>query len=53
MAADLPDLVDCARLGEEAAEFERVYQFAEFRRRRNCPKPRVLGAGRSADCRIY
>ncbi len=35
MAADLPDLVDCARLGEEAAEFERVYGLAELPRLRD------------------
>ena len=35
MAADLPELVDCARLGEEAAEFERVYELGELPRLRD------------------
>ncbi len=35
MAADLPDLVDCDRLGEEAAQFERVYELAELPRLRD------------------
>jgi uncharacterized metal-binding protein YceD (DUF177 family) len=34
MAAGLPDLVDCARLGEEAAALERVYELAELPRLR-------------------
>jgi hypothetical protein len=32
MAADLPDLVDYARLGEEQAELERVYELAAMPR---------------------
>jgi uncharacterized protein len=32
MAAGLPDLVDCARLAEDAAVLERVYELAELPR---------------------
>ena len=32
MAAGLPDLVDCARLAEDATEFQRVYQLGELPR---------------------
>ena len=32
MAAGLPDVVDCARLAEEAAELQRVYELAELPR---------------------
>lgn len=32
MAAGLPDLVDCARLAEEAAVLERTYELREFPR---------------------
>jgi hypothetical protein len=35
MAADLPDLVDYARLGEEQAELERVYELAAMPRLRD------------------
>jgi hypothetical protein len=35
MAADLPDLVDYARLGEENAELERVYELADLPRLRD------------------
>ena len=37
MAAGLPDLVDCARLAEEAAVLERVYELGE------CPACRIAG----------
>jgi hypothetical protein len=35
MAADLPDLVDYARLGGEEAELERVYELADLPRLRD------------------
>ena len=35
MAAGLPDLVDCARLAEEAAVLERVYELGELSRLRD------------------
>jgi uncharacterized protein len=35
MAPGLPDLVDCARLAEEAAVLERVYELAELSRLRD------------------
>ena len=40
MAAGLPDLVDCARLAEDAAVLERVYELSDLPRLRMCWRSR-------------
>jgi hypothetical protein len=54
MAPGLPDLVDCARLAEEAAVLERVYELAELSRLRDvlaAPGVSEVHAGICARCR--